>query len=182
MGAYEAATGAVQRGPPGEEDLGHEIEDELLGLLRRMHRREQPGHLAERPQLENGVVQRALPLEQDAPELEDHRQADRERRRHATHLRGDRLVGQDQDLGVAVLEAGDLDRLGAAIGRTDGGRFALRRQQREPDPVALEPLHQRHPATLEQLSVGAGEPAGSGKGAGDGGKRGGRRGTHCRGR
>ena len=73
LGGVDVALGPVEAGPPGEEHLRHEVEDQLLGLLDRMHRGEQAGHLAQRPELEDRVVQGGLALEQDAPQLEARR-------------------------------------------------------------------------------------------------------------
>ena len=67
-----------------------------------MHRGEEAGHLPERAELEHGVIQRRLPLEQDAPELQHHAETEGERHRDRTHVAGDRLVGVDDDLGFAA--------------------------------------------------------------------------------
>ena len=84
----------VEAGPPGEEHLGHEVEDELLGLLDRVDRGEQPGHLPQRAKLEDRVVERGLALEQDAPELQHHAEAERQRHRHRAHLARDAGLGR----------------------------------------------------------------------------------------
>ena len=137
-----------------------------------MHRGEQPGHLPQRAQLEDRVVQRGLPLEQDAAQLEDHAEPERQRHRHRPHLAGDRRVGVDDDLGLAAAQPGDLDRLLEALGRADPRDVLRRGDQREPDPLALEAPDQGHPAALEQLPLGSGESAGGGEGTGKAGESG----------
>jgi hypothetical protein len=142
-----------------------------------MHRGEQPGHLSQRPELEDGVVERGLPLQQDAAELEHDAEAERQRHGHGPHLAGHRGVGVDDDLGLAAAQAGHFLR-GVEILPGPHPRELLRRgDQREPDELTLEPAHQGHAAALEQLSLGAGEATSGGKGTGKSGKRG-RRGSH----
>ena len=71
---------------------------------------EQPGHLAQRPELEDRVVQGGLALQQDAPELEHHAEPERQRHRHRPHLAGDGRVGVDDDLGLPAAQPGHLHR------------------------------------------------------------------------
>jgi hypothetical protein len=158
---------AVETGPPGEEDLRHEIQNQLLGLLDGVYRGEQTGHLPERPELEDRVVERGLALEQDAPKLEHHAEPERERHGHRPHLADHRGVGMDDDLGLTASEPGHLDRLGEPRFRAYTGDALGGRHQPEPDPLALEAADQRHTAALEQLSLGSREPARGGKSTGE---------------
>ena len=159
LGRVDSPFGPVEAGPPGEEHLGHEIQDELLGLFGRVHRREQPGHLPERAELEDGVVQRGLPLEQDAPQLEHHAEAERQRHGDGAHVARHRLVGVDDHLGLAAAQARDLLGVFEPLRRPDPRQRVVRRHQREPDQLALEAANEGDPATLEQLPFGPGQPA-----------------------
>ena len=86
--------------------------------------RQQPGHLAEGPELEDGVVQRGLALEQDAPQLEHHAEAERERHGHGPHLAGHGRVGVDDDLGLAAAQPGHFLGGLEVLGRPDPGQAA----------------------------------------------------------
>ena len=121
-GRVHLALGSVQAGPPGEEDLGHEVQNELLGLFGGMNRREKPGDLTQGPELEHGVVERGLSLEQDAPELQHHAETERQRHGHRAHLFRYQGVGVDDDLGLAAGEPGHLDRGLEAGGRPHPGQ------------------------------------------------------------
>ena len=114
-----------------------------------MHRREETGHLPERAELENGVIQRRLPLEQDAPELQHHAETEGERHRDRTHVAGDGLVGVDDDLGFAAAQTRDFLRLLEPIGWPDPRQGLRRRNQAEPDQLTLEAPDECHPAALE---------------------------------
>jgi hypothetical protein len=72
-----------------------------------MHRREEPGHLAQGPELEGCIVERRLPLQQDAAELKHHAEPQGEGHRHRAHLFRHQGVGMDHDLGLAAAQMGD---------------------------------------------------------------------------
>ena len=128
-----------------------------------MHRGEQAGHLAQRPQLEDRVVQGSLALEEDAPQLEDDAEPERQGHRHRTHLADYGGIGVDDDLGLSATQLGDLDRLVEALLGASPGDVLTRGDQPEPDPLALEASDQGHPTALEQLPLGSGESAGCGE-------------------
>ena len=87
-----------------------------------MHRGEQAGHLAQRPQLEDRVVQGTLALEQDAPQLEDDAEPERQGHRHRTHLADHGGIGVDDDLGLSATQPGDLHRLVEALMGANPGK------------------------------------------------------------
>jgi hypothetical protein len=157
--------------PPGEEHLRHEIEDELLGLFGGVHRREQPRDLAQRAELEGGIVEGGLTLEQDAAQLEDDGEPVRQRQRHLSKPRRDRRLSRDDDFGLAALEACDLDGLCEAPGRPHAGDDPRRGVDREPDLFGLEPADQRVTASLKELGVRSGEAARGGERARQGVER-----------
>ena len=175
LGGVDLALGPVEAGPPGEEDLGHEIEDELLGLFGRVHRREQPGHLPERPELKDRVIESGLPLEQNAPQLEHDAQPQRERHRHGPHVACHRFVGVDDDFRLAASQASHLLRFLEPLGRADARQRLGGGDEREPDRLALEPPNQRHPTALEELAFRPGQTAGGRKRTGKGKERAGGR-------
>jgi hypothetical protein len=158
--------GPVETGPPGKEDLRHEIQDELFRLFRGVYRRKEPGHLAQRPKLEGRIIERCLPFQQDAPELEHDTEPEGKGHRHRAHLFGHQRVGMDDDLGLAAAQMGDFYRVLEAGRRPHPGHGMGRRAEIEPDPLALESAHESNPAALEQLSLGSGEAASGCEGTG----------------
>ena len=131
-----------------------------------MDRGEEAGDLAKRAQLEDRIVERGLPLEQDAAKLDHDAEAERQRHRHRAHLLGHGGSALDHDLGLAAGESGYLQGVFEAGSGAYPGQGFRRGDQVEPDPLALEAANQRDAAALEQLSVGTGEPARGGEGTG----------------
>ena len=131
-----------------------------------MDRGEQPGNLAQGPELEHRIVERGLALEEDAAELDHDAEAQRQRHRDGAHFLRHQRVGVDDHLGLPAGQPGHLDRALEALGRAYPGDRLRRGDQAEPDPLALKAADQGNPAALEQLSVGTGEPASGCKGTG----------------
>ncbi len=129
-----------------------------------MNRGEKAGDLAKCPKLEHRVVERRLPLQEDAAKFEDDTEPERQRHRHRTHLPGHGRVRADHDLGLATGESRYLHGAFDAGSRADPGQGFGRGDQVQPYPLALEAPNQRYPAALEQLSIGTGEPARGGEG------------------
>jgi hypothetical protein len=120
--------------------------------------------LAQRPELEHRVVERRLAFEEDAAELHDDAEAQGQRHRNGPHLLCHQRIGVDDDLGLPTRQPGYFDRALEPLGRTYPWDRLCRRNQAEPDPLALKPTDQGNPTALEQLSVGPGEPASGCKG------------------
>ena len=152
--------GAQEAGPPGEEHLGHEIEDELLGFRGGVHRTEQPGHLPERAELEGGVVERRLALHQHAAHLattESPWASGSATLRSRSASSGARA---DDDLRLAAPNPRDRDGPGLPPGPGRSRGAALeRRRDVEPDGGGVEPADERVAAAFEELRVVAGQPA-----------------------
>jgi hypothetical protein len=116
--------------------------------------------------LEDRIVESSLALEEDAAELEDDTEAKGQRQRYGAHLLCHQRVGVDDHLGLPAGQPGYFDPAFEPLCRTYPGDRLRRRNQAEPDPLALKAADQSNPAALEQLSVGTGEPASGCKGTG----------------
>ena len=134
--------------PPREEDLGHEVEDQVLGLFGRVHRGEQTHHLAEGTKLKGRVIERGLSVQQHTAKLERHVEPEAEVSHRRAHGFGDIRHRVEDDLGFAAAAAkefggvGELQRIG-----TDP-RGPGWRGDREPDRVVAARAHQGIPAAL----------------------------------
>jgi hypothetical protein len=59
--------------------------------------------------LKNGIVQRGLPFEEYASELQHHAEPECQRHGHGSHLFRDQWVGMDDDFGLATRQPGNLN-------------------------------------------------------------------------
>ena len=143
-----------------------------------MDGRKEAGYLTERPELEDGVVEGGLPLQQNASQFEDHRQTHRHRQCPAAHLFGNGRLGLDGHFGFAAGELRHLDGIGGVSCRAGGLHPGDGAVQGEPDLFAVEPPHEHVAAAIEQLSVRAGNSAGRSEGGWQIGECGGWGGTH----
>ncbi len=133
LGSVVVAGRAIQTGPPCEEHLGHEIEHQLLGLLGGMHRREEPGHLPERPKLEHRVVHRRLPFQQYRTQLGDHTEPKRQRHRRTAEILRQAALGADHYLSGTGAEPGHFHCLLGALFGPELDRGLVSALDREPD-------------------------------------------------
>jgi hypothetical protein len=139
----------IEAGPPGKEDFGNEVHDQLFGFVGGMDRREEPGDLAEGAELEGRIVEGRLPLEQHCPQLEDDGESQCERGSHPPHFAGDPGLGPDDDLSLAALDSGDLYGPGPPLRRADIADNAPLAGDDEPDLIAMKAADQGLPAPLE---------------------------------